>query len=925
MKNKIKYLFLSFICFVFVANAQQIHETDKSPVYQTEGSAMATSSVDGEELLKRSGIDPANTLYGRLNGLTVLQNSSYGDLGEGSPFLFIRGLGTLNDPSILVLVDGMERPINSLVTEEIENVTILKDAAALALYGMRGANGVLLVTTKRGKEGKTDINVAYQHSLTTPARLPKFANAPAYATAVNEGLANEGLAPQYSAREIEAYRNRNYPYLFPDVNWMDETLRDWGQRDQVNFSARGGSNNARFFSLINIISDRGLIKEANLNPAYTTQLMGSALNARTNIDVNLTPSTLMQASLLGRITERNEPGSLSPTAMMTDLYNLPSAAYPVYNQSGTWGGGSDIYPLNPVAQSSSTGYSTYHYRGMFVDLLLKQDLSQFVQGLNIEGKVAFDAGATSTDVRSKRFLSESVVAQLNDNGAPGPPVITQYGQDEMELGFTGGATDVHRFFRLEFRLNYNKEIGSGNLSSFLLFSQDKKTVPVQFSTVLHQDVTAFGHYSLLDRYYFDLSLSASGSSNLPKNNNWGFFPAVAAAWRISKEDFFNQSDWLDELKLRASFGLAGNDKIIYNLDQYPFEGGNNYYFRDNYTSFASRMEGHLPGRRVSYEKTQMFNVGIESQLFQKIAFNVDVFSNKTYDIMVSKEGTISSMLGVIPSYIPDGEVKNKGVELGLRIGDQTGDFKYAIGGQFSFVRNKIVNMNEAPLPHDYMKATGRPVEQFFGLETIGFFKDQADINQSPKQLFYTVYPGDLKYKDQNGDGQIDQNDVIALGYSTLVPEIYYSATLDLEYKGIGISALFQGIGNYSRYLNTQGLYWPLMGNGNISEHYLDSYWKPGAANTDVKYPRLTTLESRNNYRPNSVFIADASYFKLRYAELFYKLPISLISKFKLDGCKVFVRGMDLFSIDQIKVTDPEATGADYPALKSYHLGFSINF
>jgi len=321
----------------------------------------------------------------------------------------------------------------------------------------------------------------------------------------------------------------------------------------------------------------------------------------------------------------------------------------------------------------------------------------------------------------------------------------------------------------------------------------------------------------------------------------------------------------------------------------------------------------------------MFNVGIESQLFQKIAFNVDVFSNKTYDIMVSKEGTISSMLGVIPSYIPDGEVKNKGVELGLRIGDQTGDFKYAIGGQFSFVRNKIVNMNEAPLPHDYMKATGRPVEQFFGLETIGFFKDQADINQSPKQLFYTVYPGDLKYKDQNGDGQIDQNDVIALGYSTLVPEIYYSATLDLEYKGIGISALFQGIGNYSRYLNTQGLYWPLMGNGNISEHYLDSYWKPGAANTDVKYPRLTTLESRNNYRPNSVFIADASYFKLRYAELFYKLPISLISKFKLDGCKVFVRGMDLFSIDQIKVTDPEATGADYPALKSYHLGFSINF
>lgn len=925
MKNIIKYLFLSFICTVFAASAQQIQEADGQPVYQTEGSTMATSSVTGDLLLKRSSINPANTLYGRLNGLIVLQGSGYGSTGESDPIMYISGIGNISPKPPLVLIDGIERPLSMLVTEEIEDVTILKDAVALALYGMRGANGVVLVTTKRGKADKVDINVSWQHSFTSPTRLPKFANAISYVDAINEGLTNEGRNPRYTDLQRQAYETGNYPLLFPDVNWMEETLRKWGHRDQVNFSARGGTNKARFFSLINVISDRGLSKDDNSNSDYTTRLMSTTANIRTNLDINLTPTTLMQANIFARISEMNRPGAYTDTDLMWVPYNLPPNVYPVKNADGSWGGGSAIYPMNPVAQSTSTGYASTHARGIYADLLLKQDLDSFVDGLSVEGRVGFDSFFDSEDVRSKRFLAKSLIPVLDASGAPVDTAVVEYGNDDKELGFGTRLVSQNRFFDLQFQLNYSKEIGPGNLQAFLLYRQDKRVLPGQNETYIHQEVTAFGHYSLLDRYYFDLSLSSAGSGRLPQNHHWGFLPAVGAAWRLSREAFLENTGWLDDLKLRLSFGLAGSDKIPYNLDQYPFSGGNGFIFGDTYAYSWGFAEGRLPSKKVTYEKNRMLNFGIESKFIQKIALNVDVFFNKTYDIMVSKAGNTSSMLGATHSYEPNGAVKNRGIEIRVSIGDQTGDFKYNIGGQFTFTRNTIDNMNEPYRPYDYMKRTGRPVGQLFGMENIGFFQDEADISQSPLQMFSNVYPGDFKYKDQNGDNQIDENDEIPIGYTNQCPEIYYSATIDLEYKGFGVSALFQGIGNYSLYTSHASLYYPLMNNTTVSEHYLENYWRPGADNTGAKYPRLTTTESSNNYRLNNAFIANASYLKLRYAEVYYKFPASLTSKIHVDNCKLFVRGMDLFSIDQIKVIDPEARGIAYPSLKSYHVGFSLTF
>lgn len=399
---------------------------------QFDETTISASTVSGKELMKRSNINPANALYGKLNGLFIRQNGEYGD-GEGYPSMNIRGIGSLNNNSILVFVDGLERDINSLVLEEIEEITILKDAAALAPYGIRGANGVILVKTKRGKKGKTDIHVSYQHSVTTPVRLPQMADAATYAEAVNEGLANEGLAPRYTQQEIEAYRSGKYPILFPNVDWFNETLRDHGQRDQVNFTASGGSNRIRYYSMINFISDRGLLKNTDQG-SYSTQLANSILNVRTNLDIDITSSTQVKVNLSGKLKEKYSPGSISDGVLMETLYALPANAYPVRSHNGIWGG-SNMYPKNPVAESSSTGYTTSHARTLLADLTLTQDLEALAPGLSAEFRIGFDAYSETWDARSKQYLYESNIAHLDNSGIPTDTVNTQYGKEEKQLGF----------------------------------------------------------------------------------------------------------------------------------------------------------------------------------------------------------------------------------------------------------------------------------------------------------------------------------------------------------------------------------------------------------------------------------------------------------------------------------------------------------
>lgn len=926
-KKLIPIYALSFLCAVPSVWGQNEKEeraiVEVSPVEFEDETTIAVSTVKSDVLMKRSNINPENALYGKLNGLFVKQNGGYID-GEGSPTLYIRGVGTFNNTGILVLVDGMERAINSLAIEEIEEVTVLKDAAALAPYGLRGANGVILIKTKRGKAGKANIRVSYQHTITTPVRLPKMVDAATYAEAVNEGLANEGLGARYTQQEIDAYRSGAYPTLFPNVDWVDATLRNHGQRDQVNFSATGGNDRIRYYSMINFISDRGLLKETNQNSAYSTQLANSILNIRTNLDINVTKTTLVKVNLLGKLRERYQPGGFSDYDVFYSLYTLPSAAFPVKTHNGIWGG-SNMYSSNPVAQSAATGYATTHARTLLADMTLTQDLEAISPGLSAEFRIGFDAHSETWDNRSKQYLYESNIAHLNNAGTPIDTVKTQYGKDEKQLGFDSRLNAQARNSMIQFALNYNKEFRTGKLTSSIRYKQDKRVYLGQYETYMHQDILANAHYSLLDKYYFDVVASVSGTSRLPKGQRWGIFPAASAAWMMNRESFLKDVSWLDMLKMRISYGLNGSDNVWYNMEKNTWGGGNGFVFGDDFLWNGGTAEGQLPTLNGTFEKSAKSNFGIDARFLDLIDFTADTYFEHRYDIMTWSGNVVSGMLGVSPSNAPAGIVNNYGVELGINIGKQIGDFAFNVNGQFTFNRNKIMEMKEAYQPYDYLKRTGGSVNQYSGLEVIGFFNDQADIDNSPAQTFSTVYPGDLKYKDQNGDGRIDTQDIIAMGYNSQCPEIYYSAGFNFEYKGFGIDAQFQGVGHYTVNKLAPGIYQPLIGNITISEHYLENCWRPGADNSNAIYPRLTTTGSANNYQANSVFMANVSYLKLRSAEAYYKVPKSFIERFRMQDFRLFVRGMDLFSLDNIKQTDPEAMWVSYPAQRTIHFGFDLTF
>lgn len=920
MRNKlITIISLPVLC---IASVWAQEKTTGSDMLQFDETTISASTVSGKELMKRSNINPANALYGKLNGLFIRQNGEYGD-GEGYPSMNIRGIGSLNNNSILVFVDGLERDINSLVLEEIEEITILKDAAALAPYGIRGANGVILVKTKRGKKGKTDIHVSYQHSVTTPVRLPQMADAATYAEAVNEGLANEGLAPRYTQQEIEAYRSGKYPTLFPNVDWFNETLRDHGQRDQVNFTASGGSNRIRYYSMINFISDRGLLKNTDQG-SYSTQLANSILNVRTNLDIDITSSTRVKVNLSGKLKEKYSPGSISDGVLMETLYALPANAYPVRSHNGIWGG-SNMYPKNPVAESSSTGYTTSHARTLLADLTLTQDLEALAPGLSAEFRIGFDAYSETWDARSKQYLYESNIAHLDNSGIPTDTVNTQYGKEEKQLGFNSWLNNQNRHSNIQFALNYQKDFSQSNLFASIRYKQDKNVYLGQYNTYMHQDVIASGHYGLLNKYYLDFSIAASGTSRLPKANRWGVFPAISGAWLLNKESFLNNIDWLDLLKLRLSYGLTGSDDVWKNMDKYPFGGGGGFVFGDDFIANGGIAEGQLPSLNATFEKSSKANIGVDIRILDLIDFNVESYYDHRYDIMVADGNITSGFFGATASNSPSGIVNNYGVEVGMNVGKQMKDFFFNVNAQLAFARNKIVNMNEAFKLYDYLKSTGRRLGQFYGLEAIGFFKDQADINNSPIQTFSTVYPGDLKYKDQNGDNRIDELDVVQMGYNTICPELFYSMGFDFEYKGLGINAQFQGAGHYTIQRSLSCFYAPLMNNQTISEHYLENCWRSGKDNTDAIYPRLTTTESANNYRGNSVFMKNISFLKLRSAEIYYKLPESCIKPLRLREFKLFAKGMDLFSIDNVNETDPEVIWSTYPAQRSVHFGFDLAF
>jgi TonB-linked SusC/RagA family outer membrane protein len=886
----------------------------------------AIGLVKADELSHISAWNPANALFGKLPGLTVLQNG--GTNWNNDPNLFIRGtetyaIGSVVNNNILMIVDGFERPVSSLSLIEIESVAVLKDAAALAMYGMRGANGVLLITTKRGTGKGLSVDMNYEHGITKAFRLPDFLDSYGYATAVNQARSNDGLTPLYSAPELDRFKSGESPFLYPNVNWLNESLRDFGSSDKFSISFQEQASAIRYFTLVNFINEKGLLGPVNKNEGYSTQIGAYKFNFRSNVEINLSKSTKFTVNLAGNIGESNRPSSaIDESDVFSAIYNTPSAAFPVKTNNNRWGGKA-TFNTNPVAMISAQGYTVKGQREIMTDFILEQKLDNLLRGLSAEAGFSFDKSFNYLDTRTKQFQYEQLSPILDPvTGAITNTVATLYGTNTT-LSFSSSVPLQRQRTTAIVNLKHSVRWNDNRLLSSLLFQSEELILTGQYNTFRHLLAGGNVHYSKAGKYFADMSLSYNGTNLLPENNRFGFFPAISLGWNMANEKWLVDNHSIQTLKIRMSWGMSGNDQIIQNLSKSAFVGAAGYYFGVNNTSNSGFREGRLASSPLTYETSYKTNLGIDAGLFNMLDLNFDAFYNKRKGILAETSGTTSGILGVNPPYSSVGIVTNKGFELGFNFYDNKGDFTYNLGGQISYTKNKIVDMLEVYKPEDYLKRTGHSINQAFGLEMVGFFKDATDISGSPKQTFSIVRPGDIKYKDQNGDKIINEFDEIPIGFGTQIPELYFSGSVNIEYKSIGISALLQGIANQTIYRNTPSIFFPLRSNSNIST-FSNNAWTPANSAT-ATLPRLSMSENVNNYRPNTLWYANGSYLKLRSLQFYYNLPTQFLSKFKLKETCLYVEGLNLFSFDNIENVDPEATGITYPTMTSFSLGVKIGF
>jgi TonB-linked SusC/RagA family outer membrane protein len=879
--------------------------------------------------MKTSAVNLANSLYGFAPGLTVLQNG--GTEWANNPTVYIRGQGGLSgNNEILVLIDGFERPLSSIAKEDVENIQILKDAAAAVIYGFRGANGVIAVSTKKGIFNKTEISASYEHAFTSPVRLPQFADAYTYALGINEaGYLDGNPDAFYNNYALEAFRNGNSPYLYPNVDWVNEMFKSSGANSQYNVSIRGGSSKARYYGNMNLMSNSGFMKQKSIYEDYNTQMLYSKLNARINLDIDITPTTNFVVRMNGILAEKNYPGT-GYSDLMAYIYSIPSAAFPVRTESGSWGS-SDLWQVNPVARVAASGNTVNHARSLSSDAELRQRLDIFLNGLSFGVKVGYDNFSELYDRTVRNYAYEILDIEYDTNGEPAYIRRNKGGKDEA-VPFSNEVSSQWRQFDLEAAAYYNQVWGKSKLDAAFVYSINSYTGQGQNNVINSMNYGLSAHYGYMNRYFIDGVISVSGSNWLPPSGKYGLLPGFSAAWVLSEEDFMKEHAAISFLKLRASWGITGRDwRPEANMYRQTFGSGSGYWFLANETSSAGMRENRYPSLNMTWEKAYKTNVGIDLSLIKKINFTVDAFLENRRDILVQNYGTISTLLGQNLPYSNVGSVDNMGIELGLSYGDRTGDFKYTAAGNFSFARSKVIESGEIYKPDEYSRAKGRPVSQIFGYEAEGYYTagdfnaDGALLPSLPANALYKdLAPGDIKFKDKNGDKVINEYDMTWIGYNNVCPEIYWSVSLNMEYRGFGIDAMLQGAGNYTATLNLVSMYRPLYANSTMSKYYYDNRWTPETPN--ARFPRLTLLNHANNNAMNTLWIEDRSFAKLRHCELYYHFSNDWLEGYLgIDNVRIYIRGIDLLTFSGIREIDPEVMASGYPAASSVNIGCKLNF
>ena len=876
----------------------------------------------------------SSALAGRVSGVISYKRS--GEPGEATTF-FIRGIGTFgenNQP--LVLVDGVERDLDLVDVEDIKEFSILKDASATAVYGVRGANGVVLVTTRKGEEGKAKVNVKYQAGIVSPTKVPEVASGAQFMEMYNYALESNGSAPYFDRNYIDAVNSGIDPDLYPNVDWTGSLFKKLSSSHRANVNVSGGTNSVKYYLSGGFYNEDGLFRN---DPAlnYNTSTFYRRFNFRANVNVTLTEHTDVDLSLATTFEQKNQGGT-DATAIWSAGLRTPGVLFPMQYSNGQPSGPS-ANGENPYSLLTQTGYRQSFWNNAQSVVAINHDFSWFLEGLKGTVKGSFDANNSHTQNRTR---TPAIYGNAYRDG-DGVLHTTQFVEGSQTLSFSRGSTGWRALY-LEANLNFARSFGKHGITAMLLYQMSGRNYVGDSATdsnaalpYRHQGLAARLTYNYAGRYFFEFNAGYNGSENFSPGHRFGFFPSVALGYMISEEPFWQPlKNVVSQLKLRGSYGLVGNDQIgggrrfIY-LETVDKDFGSYVFGVTSNTQSATRL-GDVANPNVGWETSRKLDLGVDIQLFNSLKLQVDYFHEYRTGIF-TQMATLPYYAGYhVRPYTNSGKMRNTGWDMSATFDRQFGEVYVSALANFTFSRNVILDMNSPDWEELYLNQAGQARYESYGYVAAGLFKDEEDIASWPDQTAVAgkVYPGDIRYLDLNCDGVVNSYDMKPLG-STGIPEIVYGFGASASWKGFDVSLFFQGVGNIS--LNTYssltcGFIQNSIYRNNLLADVYGNYWTPD--NPDAKYPRLSVNAGSNNNSVRSTFWQqDGSYLRLKNAEIGYSLPKRLVNKAGLQTVRFFVAGDNLLTFSKFKLWDPDQNDANgvfqYPINRTGTIGVNLVF
>jgi len=908
--RKCDYIFtflIILICFVSKGWAQSdttvvMKEISKGKVKiafgeQTKESVSSSvSAIQGQELVKSSMSNFSSTLYGKLPGLFISQGG--GEPGKDLPTLRLRG----SNANVLVIIDGFERDMSFLSPEEVESVTVLKDASALAMYGMKGANGVLLITTKRGLNKKGEITFTVQSGLQSPSKTIDVLGAKDYMTLYNKAAANDGLPQKYSAQEISLAGTSP---RYPDVNWKDKVLKNYSNVSKANLAVQGGSDFIQYFVNLGFLYNDGMYLPKN--PDMNSNANLTRVNVRSNIDVNVSKNTKFSMDLAGNMNKSAAP-AYSVGEIWDAIFTLPPNAFNVYNPDGSYGGTS-LLLNNPVAMLETSGRNTSIDNFLNAGFKLNQKFDFVAKGLSATLGYVLDNGSNNSDGNWRYFQARQIVPGTGDK-------YTYYTYRQPTAYNIWSSASSVRNTTVTADVEYNMpEVNGSKLDVLVRYQGDRQYLRnSDLSPYLTANYASRINYAYNQKYLVELAASYFGSDQYKEGSKYGFFPSASLGWVFSNESFMQENKNISFGKIRASYGINGYNRYV--NGRYPYNqfytGGGSFPLGTGWNMFYGIQPGMLANPDLKWEVSKKLNVGLDLEFKNNLTFAFDYYHDKRSDVL-NINYNHPSVTGANLPYENIGMMTNSGFDLKLGYSSKGGTINWFAELVCSYFNNTIDEMGESLSAGNlsHLNRTGNSVSSIYGYEVIGNFASAAEIQSSPMQTFGAVKVGDLKYKDQNGDKIIDSRDVTKIGDQ--VANIDMGLRLGLNYKSFDLEAQLQGQFNRDLNISWNSLYQPFLRGNAATEIALEE-----------GFP-APTLSNLNNYHTSSYWVRSGDFVKLRNIELGYTLPENVVRTMKMDRFRIFVRGVNLLAISKWDYSDPEFTSIGYPPMKTYFFGANINF